>query len=87
MGAGLDTEGVAWSEVTKLKGCEMVPYICPRITKRLYEQCTGGGLFSHRDATAVQGGVLHSRRDRGEIVPGQDHPHLHPARGVTRVRI
>ena len=32
-----DTGGIHHDEVTKLKGYEMEPYICPRITERIYE--------------------------------------------------
>ena len=32
-----DTEGIHYGDVVKLKGYEMAPYICPRITERIYE--------------------------------------------------
>ena len=32
-----DTDGVAYKDVVHIKGYEMAPYICPRITERVYE--------------------------------------------------
>ena len=32
-----DTGGMRWDEVTKLKQIEMEPYICPKLTKRIYD--------------------------------------------------
>lgn len=33
-----DTDGLHYDEVTATKGCEMEPYICPKITERVYKR-------------------------------------------------
>lgn len=36
LGGDLDTDGIAYDNVTRLKGYEMEPFICPQLTERMY---------------------------------------------------
>ena len=45
-----DTGGIHHDEVTKIKGYEMEPYICPRITERIYENTKLAKVATSRDA-------------------------------------
>lgn len=62
--SGGDTGGVSFDEVPRIKGYELEPYICPKITERIYQstkrarrETTSIGLVSPRAPAAAETGA------------------------------